>query len=91
MAEADGFNQTMHLTSKLHPQIVVMELHMDDDKVATPSQVKSFLVGSRLLAMSIWNDDETKALADALGAVTFLDKTTLGTELIPAIKQFAIN
>jgi len=64
VAEADGFNQTMHLTSKLHPQIVVMELHMDDKKVATPSQVKSFWVGSRLLAISIWNDDETKALVN---------------------------
>jgi hypothetical protein len=38
------------------------------------------------LAISIWKDDETKALAETLGAATLLDKANLATELIPAIK-----
>jgi len=45
--------------------------------------------GSLVLAMSIWNDNRTKALAHSLGAVTLLDKTKLRTDLIPAIKQCA--
>jgi chemotaxis response regulator CheB len=89
VAEAASFNQTMQLTIKLHPQVVVMDLHMSDEKDVTPAQVKSSLVGSQLLAMSIWNDDEAKALADCFGAVTLLDKPKLADELIPAIKQYA--
>ena len=50
---------------------------MGDEYVVTPSQMKSWLVGSRLLAISIWHDDETKALADSFGAVTLLDKMNL--------------
>ena len=89
VAEAASFSQTMQLTDKLHPQIVVMDLHMRDEKDVTPAQIKSSLVGSRLLAISIWNDDEAKALADSFGAVTLLDKPKLADELIPAIKQYA--
>ena len=76
VAEAVSFTQAMELATKLRPRIVVLDLHMGDERAVTPPQVKTCLVGSVLMAMSIWNDDETKALADALGAVTFLDKRT---------------
>lgn len=88
VAEASGFTQTMHFASKLRPQVVVMDLHLGDEKDATPSQVKSCLVDSLLLAMSIWQDDETKTLAETFGAVVLLDKTNLAAELIPAIKYY---
>ena len=89
VAEAASFTQTMQLVGQLHPQIVVMDLHMRDEKDLTPSQVKSCLVGSRLLAISIWNNEPAKALADSFGAVTLLDKPKLADELIPAIKRYA--
>jgi DNA-binding NarL/FixJ family response regulator len=89
LAEAASFSQTMQLTEKLHPQIVVMDLHMADENDVTPSQIKSSLAGSPLLAISFWNDEETKALADICGAVALLDKTKLAEELIPAIKRYA--
>ena len=38
--------------------------------------------------MSLWNDDEAKALAGSFGAHVLLDKMNLYAELIPAIKQF---
>jgi DNA-binding NarL/FixJ family response regulator len=89
VAEAISFAQTMQLTSKLEPQVVVMDLHLSDEKKVTPSHVKSCLVDSLVLAMSIWDDDETKALAETFGAVMLLDKTNLATELIPAIRYYA--
>jgi hypothetical protein len=55
----------------------------------TPAQVKSSLVGSQLLAISIWNDEDAKILADSFGAVTLLDKPKLADELLPAIKHYA--
>ena len=88
VAEAVSFADTMRLTHDLQPQVVLMDLHLRDQKAVTPSQVKSSLAGSQLLAMSIWDDDETKTLAEIFGAVTLLDKTNLATELIPAIKLY---
>ena len=89
LAEGISFAQTIELATKLHPQIVVMDLHMPDEHAITAAQVKSCLNGSRLLAMSIWSDDKAKALAETFGAVTLLDKTNLVTQLIPAIKEHA--
>ena len=87
MAEAGNFAQTIELISKLRPRVVVMDLHRGDENNVNPSQVKSCLNGSRLLAIS-WNDSETKMLAKRLGAVTLMDKLNLASELIPAIKQY---
>jgi len=39
-------------------------------------------VGPKLLAISFANDDETKALADTIGAAKLLDKMELANELI---------
>jgi two-component system invasion response regulator UvrY len=89
VAEAVSFRQAMRFASRLRPQVIVMDLHMPDENNLTPLQIKSCFVGSRLLAISLWNDEETKVLADGCGAVTLLDKTNLGALLIPAMKQYA--
>ncbi|MDX6710088.1 MAG: hypothetical protein QOH96_1104 [Blastocatellia bacterium] len=89
LAQASSFIQTMELVGTLRPQVVVMDLYMKDEKDVTSAQVKSSLRGSVLLAISLRNDDETKALAESFGAVTLLEKVNLATELIPAIKMYA--
>jgi DNA-binding NarL/FixJ family response regulator len=87
VAECTSFAQTMERASKLHPQVIVLDVHMSDEHTVTPTQLKFGLIGSRLLAISIWDDDETKALAERMGASTLLDKASLTTALIPAIKN----
>jgi DNA-binding NarL/FixJ family response regulator len=89
LAVGDNFAQTMKLATKLRPHVVVLDLHMGDENTVTPSQVKASLSGSRLIAMSLWKDDETKFLADTFGAVALLDKASLATELVPTIKRYA--
>jgi DNA-binding NarL/FixJ family response regulator len=89
VAECDSFAQTIELAAKLHPQVIVLDVHMGDEGDVTPSQLKSGFVGSRLLAISVWNDDQTKYLAEAIGAAVLLDKTKLAMELIPAIRHHA--
>jgi DNA-binding NarL/FixJ family response regulator len=91
LAQVASFAQTIKLATKLHPQAIVLDLHMSDERKVTPSQLKSCLNGSRLLAMSIWTDDETKSLAEAIGAVVLLDKTKLADELIAAIKYYVTD
>jgi hypothetical protein len=66
----------------------ITQTHLGEQRV-TPSDVRISFASSasQLLAISIWDDEDSKALAKTYGAVAFLDKTTLGTNLIPAIKR----
>jgi hypothetical protein len=41
------------------------------------------------IAISIWSDPETAALAEGVGAAALLNKMEMGEELIPAIIRFA--
>ena len=91
LAQASTFAETLDLVSKLHPQVVVLDVHMKDEKSMAAAQIKSGLMRTRLLAISIWNDDETKSLAKAIGADVLLDKGNLAAELIPTIRNCANN
>jgi DNA-binding NarL/FixJ family response regulator len=91
VGEAADFAQTIQMANDLKPQVIVMDLHMPNDTNLTPLDVQSRLhQSSRLLAISIWNDEETRALAKRFGAAALLDKTDLGKKLIPAIRQLVL-
>lgn len=91
VGEAADFGQAIDMADGLKPQILIMDLHMPNRSKFTPRDIKSRLgpKAARLLAISLWSDDETKSLAASLGAATLLDKTKLGMELVPTIKQLA--
>jgi CheY-like chemotaxis protein len=74
VAEAVSFGQTIELANKLKPQVIVMDLHMGEGDIE-PSQVKSSLASSRVLAVSLWSDPQSQALAESFGAVTLMKKT----------------
>ena len=87
VAECDSFAQTIELASKLHPQVIILDIHMGDEHKVTPSQLKLGLTRSRLVPISIWKDDETEVLAERIGAATLLDKPNPAVTLIPAISS----
>jgi DNA-binding NarL/FixJ family response regulator len=89
VATAQEFSKAMELCSLVRPDIVLMDLHMADEKSVTPERVKTSFSHSHIIAMSLWVDDETKSLADSFGATVLLDKSTLTADLIPAIKLCA--
>ena len=91
VGEAVDFGQVMKMASELHPQVIILDLHMADSRGIVPAEFKSRLAQSAasMLAISIWDDEETRSLAESFGAVKLLDKVSLGTQLIPAIIQFA--
>lgn len=93
IGEATNFQQTIQSATHLKPQIIIMDLHMADDSSVNAQEIKSLLntLGSRLIAISFWDDEGTRALAESFGAVTLLDKLTLATELIPAIKATSMK
>jgi two-component system, NarL family, response regulator DevR len=88
VGEASSLRETLDLTAVVCPDVVVMDIHMGDEQNVKPSDLKSRLVDCRLLAMSLWTDEETKILAESFGAVTLLDKTKLATELLPSLRQY---
>jgi chemotaxis response regulator CheB len=89
VGEAKGFAETIQLAYALKPDVLLMELHMSDENEYPPESVKAqlSLEAGCLLAISIWNDEKAKALAQRFGARALLDKANLYSELIFAIKH----
>ena len=91
LGEASNFAETISMTAALEPDVILLEVHMPDDRSFNPEFVKASLCRARVLAMSLpsdyKSDQETRLLAENIGAVRMLDKTKLCDELIPAILQ----
>lgn len=87
IGEASTFAETIRLMEKLKPNIIVMDLHMPNESRVRPTDVKAQLSKgtSLLLAISIWNDADTVALADSFGASKLLNKIDLAETLMPTI------
>lgn len=86
VGESADFSQTIRLADELQPDLIVMDLHMSDETKIVPRDFRSCLNhGSKLLAISIWNDEPSKQLAESFGAAVLLDKMGLVETLIPAI------
>jgi chemotaxis response regulator CheB len=89
--EACNFAEAISLTAALKPDVVLLDLHMPDDRSFNPEFVKANLSGARVLAMSLSSDyaseEDIRLLAENFGAVRTLDKAKLCDELIPAILQ----
>jgi DNA-binding NarL/FixJ family response regulator len=89
VGEAKGFAETIQLANALKPDVLLMDLHMSDEREYSPESVIVQLSthAGCIVAMSVWNDEKAKALAERFGARVLLDKTNLYAELISAIKQ----
>jgi DNA-binding NarL/FixJ family response regulator len=87
VGEAASFGQAMQLVSDLKPDILLLDLHMPEEQKVAPELVKNQLGTVKTIAVSFSNDSDAQALAKRYGAITLLDKMTLYTEMIPAIRQ----
>ena len=68
---------------------ILLDLHMPDDDTSESAffKIRLLSIGSRVLAMSLWRDEETQIIAQGYGAAELLDKGRLFNELIPAIQR----
>jgi DNA-binding NarL/FixJ family response regulator len=91
VAEAENFAESLSMTRKFKPHVVILDLHMPDSSHLTPMNVSEGLRAyeAAVLAISVWNDEDTRALARSYGAAALLDKMRLGQELIPAVIKLA--
>lgn len=86
MAEAVTLREAMRLAGELKPDVIVLDLHMGDEEQFDSAEVKAAFAGARLIAVSIWDDDETKILANSYGAIATVDKTSLSRLLMSVVK-----
>jgi two-component system response regulator NreC len=93
IGEAANFEETLKLVDVLKPDIVLLDLHMPDERNYLPQSVKLQVLENVgcILAISVWNDSEAKALAEQFGAKALIDKAHLFSELIPTIKAFCLK
>jgi DNA-binding NarL/FixJ family response regulator len=91
--EARTLSQTLDLATSLKPDVILLDLHMPDSDSPESGFVKLRLLstGSRILAISLWQDEETKIIAQSYGAKGLLDKGKLFDELVPAIQRAVGN
>lgn len=85
VGEAGSLKEAIFLAHKLKPDIIILDL----DEVESPSKVRARLSGTLRLAICVWTDEESQALANQFGALRLLGKGSLADELIPAIKREA--
>jgi DNA-binding NarL/FixJ family response regulator len=87
VGEAANFPDATQMSNDLKPQVIIADLHMPDEARVSPIEVATLLNfgASRLLVISIWEDEEANVLANNFGAYTLLDKSDLGHRLVPAI------
>jgi DNA-binding NarL/FixJ family response regulator len=87
IGEARSYAELLRLVNEDVPDVVLMDLHMPDEGRFNLTLVKNQLRRTRLLAMSIWDNEESVHLAESYGAFRLLNKANLVSVLVPAIEE----
>lgn len=61
VGESESFAETVQLVSELKPQVLLLHLRLAEDAQLSPDYVKKQLSPVCTLAISIQNDDDSKA------------------------------
>jgi two-component system, NarL family, nitrate/nitrite response regulator NarL len=83
--ELASFAELVAALTSMKPDVVLMDLHMPGEEEV--DMVKENMHGIRLIAISLFDDVETRSLAESFGAARLLSKSTLATTLIDAIHE----
>ncbi|MEQ1473764.1 MAG: response regulator [Candidatus Acidiferrum sp.] len=90
VGEASTFAAAMQMIADLKPDVLVLDLHMPQNRGLPAPLVKAQLsCVEYTLAISFANDEEAKSLAAGYGAIALLDKMSLYSQLVPSITRLA--
>lgn len=48
-----------HRQGSVEAQVIILDVHIGDEDIVSPAQLKSGVADSLVLAISIWQEDET--------------------------------
>jgi DNA-binding NarL/FixJ family response regulator len=85
VGESSNFTDSLRMVSDLRPDIVILDLCMVPETVVKLPIQKNVLNAKRLLIVSASSDQESRDLADRMGADAFLDKIDLYDKLVATI------
>ena len=85
IGEASSFRETVQKLAELHPDLIILDVHLADEDHMTPSECKSLLNGTKVLAITFGTDEQTGELAERVGAIKLLDKMNLSDQQVAAI------
>jgi DNA-binding NarL/FixJ family response regulator len=85
VGESSNFADSLRMVSDLHPDIVILDLCMVPETAVRLPTEKNVLNAKRLLVVSASADQESRDLADRMGADGFLDKMDLYDKLVATI------
>ena len=69
IGEAASFAETMQKIADLKPDVLLLDLHLPEERDVTPALIKAQLGTVRTVAVSFSNDTDSKKLAESYGAV----------------------
>ena len=89
VGEASNFYETIQKTAELHPDLILLDVHLAERAGIAPTKAKGLLNGAKILAITLGADDVKEELLHGVGAAKLLDKMNLSDQLIPAILELA--
>ena len=85
--EASNGKVAVDLTARLKPDVVLMDLVMPElDGISATRQIKALQLGTRVIALTSFVEDDKVIPAIQAGAVSFLLKDVSPTDLMEAIR-----
>jgi DNA-binding NarL/FixJ family response regulator len=87
VGEVSNFVALVAASTAFRPNVLLVDIHMAGRDEIPSDFFSTQPLDCTVLAISLWNDPETVALASAIGAVKLLCKSDLSKELIPTILQ----
>jgi two-component system, NarL family, response regulator NreC len=90
VGEASTGSEALALAQTLSPDVVLMDLAMPEmDGIAATAALRRVVPQSVVVILSIHDDVQTRARAQAAGAVAFVEKRGATDNLLAAIRQAA--
>ncbi len=88
VGEAGTGREAVHLTRKLRPDVVVMDIAMPRlNGLEAARQIARAMPGARVLVLSSYSDDEYIRRLTEIGAAGYLLKQTAAADLIRAVRE----
>jgi DNA-binding NarL/FixJ family response regulator len=90
--EADNTQEALRIAASLKPSLILVDVVLgDEDGIRCTRRLKAQDPGARIILISAYPDREFRRLGLEAGAIAFLDKKDLTTEVLRQIIHDSID